>query len=88
MSGWQPIETAPLATPVLVPYALSGNDVHGYAPWASISVVIAWHDGAEWVMCFMEDGAADSDGYSFQFFMRIPNPTHWMPLPEPPTMTT
>lgn len=82
---WQPIETAPMdGTVVLVPYQLNGNDVHGYAPWTRVRVVMAWNTSNGWEMCFMEDGAADSEGFSSQFFMSIPTPTHWLPLPRPP----
>jgi hypothetical protein len=69
----------------LVPYALNSNDVHGYVPWDAMEVVIAWWDAdGVWEMCFMFDGAADSGGYSSQFFKEIPEPTHWAPLPKPP----
>lgn len=87
MSEWKDIETAPLgADPVLLalPSPFSSNDVHGYAPWGEIRVVIGWRDySGYWVCCFMEDGAADTEGYSSQFFMSV-QPTHWMPLPAPP----
>lgn len=83
---WQPIETAPRdGTPILVRHHMHSNDVHGYVPWEEINVVIAWWDGEGWDMCFMEDGAADTEGYSSQFFMPITAPMHWMPLPKPPS---
>lgn len=86
MTGWRSIDTAPRdGTPILVPRHLKSNDVKGYVPWDEIGVVIAWWAGPDdgWEMCFMEDGPADSGGYSFQFYMPIPEPDRWMPLPKP-----
>lgn len=83
-TGWRPIETAPRdGTAVLVNSHMHSNDVHGYVPWKDIGVLIAWWDGSGWEGCFMEDGTADTEGYSSQFFQTV-RPTHWMPLPPPP----
>lgn len=80
---WLPMDSAPRdGTPILVRYDLHSNDIHGYVPWEKIHVVIAWWSG-EWEMCFMEDGAADTEGYSSQFFMSM-SPARmlsWMHLP-------
>lgn len=84
MSDWQPIETAPRdGTPILLSYAVDSNDVLGYAPWDTCPVVIGWWE-EEWRICFMYDGAADTEGYSSQFFHRVPLKTNltWMPLPK------
>lgn len=82
---WKPIETAPKdGTPILVAHYIHSNDLYGYAPWREINVVIAWWEGGGWEMCFMEDGRADTEGISSQFFQAI-RPTHWMPLPSPPS---
>lgn len=69
MADWQPIETAPRNTPVLV-----------FSPDASEPKVLLAHcldfgdgDGAEWYDVWQETGyPIDAD------------PSHWQPLPEPP----
>lgn len=70
---WHPIETAPKdGTPVLV-----------FSPGPSgdpTNVIVAkfdtWGDAAWWSFC--ESVLADIAGQI------EPEPTHWMPLPEPP----
>ena len=95
VNAWQPMETAPQGVEPLL-LALShpfhSNDVHGYAPWEEIRVVIGWRDvsgysddSTRWMCCFMEDGTADTEGYSSQFFMSI-EPLAWMPLPALPKL--
>lgn len=62
MNKWQPIETAPMATWILV--------------WAPSSIVrsaaLCQIDGRKW----WTEGRSGELGFW---------PTHWMPLPEPPT---
>jgi hypothetical protein len=62
VSEWQPIETAPKETPVLI--------------WVGDQALISQqlYEQANW-----------EDTYqSFWFWDTDREPTHWMPLPEPP----
>ena len=73
MADWQPIETAPEHDPILVwcPKINRGGD--------SAEVVILYRDDGE--MCFWTNGGGNAGGDLYF----DPLPTHWMPLPEPPT---
>ena len=62
---WQPIETAPLCTTVLV---WDGRDVQAATKTASF--------GYWWADFDLGD---QENGHTM-----TPQPTHWMPLPEPP----
>lgn len=67
---WQPIETAPPNTDLLVYVAYNtGPDEYEHEIWA------------DWF--HVEDG--DRKWFSFPQLIHIPfPPTYWMPLPEPP----
>lgn len=75
MTEWQPIETAPKDGPKPI------NDEYpflllGWYPDLPMWEIIYWYDGPKW------QGWRDIDGS-----IGIPEyrqPTHWMPLPEPP----
>lgn len=83
-SLWRPIETAPKdGTAILlfggendanhtpsVPHPLSGGPVVGL--WSTYG----WYEGGgEWITTFFDGGMAT---------VAREEPTHWMPLPEPP----
>ena len=69
MTDWQPIETARGYTEVLV-----------YDPTNAPSVFTAPRMDSDWE-CSVENRYAPMDDY---FGDTPKNPTHWMPLPEPP----
>jgi len=73
--GWQPIETAPK----------DGSEILIYcgAPWAKIEKAKWYAPWANWLTGnFPVDPARESGTYGIGSFV----PTHWMPLPTPPTM--
>lgn len=72
---WQPIETAPKGTPGR--YA-RGPDILGVCV------------GSDWVSYNVVSWRAHKDGVKGNWFGhgRVWSPTHWMPLPPPPTNST
>ena len=72
MGEWQPIDTAPLdGTAVL----LAGGDCNSDDKFYR---AVAWKDASEpsiWLVSFYDDGWG---------LIEYHNPTHWMPLPDPP----
>lgn len=73
MSEWQPISTAPKGKPVLL--------------WAGGSVSVGEHGTAAWQTEWngLVDGElAWAGGYDNAGLATVHNPTHWMPLPDPP----
>lgn len=88
MTIWQPILTAPMnGTPILVylPIPIDTNFVCGYASVEKISIVVAWWDGSGWHSGFCDEGSADTEGFSSPVMIAL-QPSHWMPLPEPPVL--
>lgn len=89
---WQPIETAPTdGTPVLLYLSppLNTNEAVGWCAKGEMHVVVGWaedtyRDVIKWCCGFCEEGTADTEGFSTPFMMTV-TPTHWMPLPNPPT---
>jgi hypothetical protein len=75
MPQWKPIDTAPENEPILVwcPEAHRGLD--------SAEVVVLYRDEQTGELDFWTNGGANA-GSDFQI---EPSPTHWMPLPAPPT---
>lgn len=71
MSEWQPIETAPTDTELLL-FAKVHMALDNYtADFLSVGMLETWYTH-EWV---------DHDGEPLSFI-----PTHWMPLPKPPKL--
>lgn len=79
MNKWQPIETAPKdGTPVLLCGGLTSEDFYcrdGNERYQDRQVVAMFIDG-QWAICYWDGNWRD--GYD--------NPTHWMPLPEHPSL--
>ncbi len=80
MSEWQPIETAPKHDTVLL------CTKHG-------EIIIGWWEtgrefpGSEHFNDWSSGSFGEGSGYDCGF-KRVYDPTHWMPLPVPPTTTT
>ena len=85
MSEWQPIETAPK----------DGTHILAFAyPLAIIPLVCCWQQAPEgirdqckewqWKWSEADDFFRDDDLFRYWIEMEY-NPTHWMPLPPPPT---
>lgn len=70
---WQPIKTAPYDTPILV-CLISYNKT----PIISLAKKESWISGD--VFELNETGSYAGDGLLYG------EPTHWMPLPPPPTI--
>ena len=74
---WQPIETAPRDRPCIV-FGLQAGEISGIA--SDPSVCIAEYTGRgdypgfDWSLC-------DGDAYAVWV-----KPSHWMPLPPPPSL--
>jgi hypothetical protein len=81
---WQPIETAPKDGTEII--AVFSND-YGYqekptvyGPWT-----VSFRNGM-WMASWGDCRVIESEGYWGTDYKRAPlDPTHWMPLPEPPT---
>ena len=74
--AWRPIETAPDCEPILVwcPGQHRGID--------SAEVVVLYHDAsAEWGFDLWTNGGSNAGDEMWL----ADRPTHWMPLPKPPT---
>ena len=81
MNQWQPIETAPRdGTWVLIAGGRTTEDDYNSTGVLTTRPVTAfwseplWEEDAEWAFCFWDGDWRE--GYL--------NPTHWMPLPQPP----
>ena len=73
LSPWQPIETAPTDTEVLV-----------FAPRETVKVFTAKYDADHREWSYSRAGRyAPIDAF---YGDELPNLTHWMPLPEPPKL--
>lgn len=74
MTEWQPIETAPTDTPILV------NMPGGHRGLDSCEVVVMYRDNGQNV--FWTNGGANAG--SDMYFEPDEMPTHWMPIPAAP----
>ncbi len=85
MTDWQPIETAPTdGTPILVTggypdvasdYRIWSDDEDEYVSSFPSPVIVVWRQHEEWRYCSYDSG----------IYGEWHEPTHWQPLPEPPT---
>ena len=71
MTDWQPIETAPKDGTNILAWPCSDGWGDEYFPY-----VVQWVDANE----YHEGMWREAAGEKYDWF----NPTHWMPLPEPP----
>jgi hypothetical protein len=70
MTDWQPIETAPVNTDVLI--------------WDSWDVCMARKGKKGWLAMGCDGPAIKSQGDTWTDYQEPGFPTHWMPLPLPP----
>ena len=81
---WQPIETAPRDGTEII--AVFSSDYGGtqekptvYGPWT------AAFRRNKWMASWDDASVVEREGYWGTDYMETPlDPTHWMPLPEPP----
>jgi hypothetical protein len=82
MHGWQPIETAPKGRIIFVGY---WNELNKWrtlrACYYLPGTLEAYEDYDE---SFMNEGWYEESDESDVIYMLHADPTHWMPLPEPP----
>jgi Protein of unknown function (DUF551) len=70
--SWQPIETAPKDKSWVL---LSGGQIgYGWYEQEFPPAVVAQYAGKSWQFAWYDSG----------FYGEYLDPTHWMPLPEPP----
>jgi len=76
---WQPIKTAPKGRLILVGYRNKlGNWSTTRGRWVSSEVIESYWEDAEAPEGWYEDPLEGEECYWIE-------PTHWMPLPEPPS---
>ena len=96
MADWKPIDTAPKDGTAVMLYLSKAVERAGYmdAPEAANRIVVGWHGqhadrfGAEvWVSTDVLTetfGGSELTGTWNEYEWARVQPTHWMPLPEPP----
>lgn len=90
---WRTMDSAPTNGEAILLYVyppIDTNDLCGWVPQRSLSVVVGWANGhdyrdgsVEWNCGLCEEGTADTEGYSSALQIAV-KPTHWAPLPKPP----
>ena len=78
---WKPIETAPKDGTKILVYGLFAGEIIGTSGEQTIGV--AFWDGGRSDYVNFHWKAANTDAYAGWW-----RPTHWMPLPDPPTTNT
>jgi len=73
ITGWQPIETAPKNKQVIMLFFPNGCDMQMVE---KSKIGLGFWDTDDWYHL-------DSRGFSMTYLGEIP--THWMPLPDPPS---
>ena len=79
MSEWQPIETAPKDGSTILVCGPRLLHAHGFG-MATVHWQMDHEDGIPWWKI--------EDGKFGPYDLRGPSPTHWMPLPDPPSELT
>lgn len=83
MSEWRTIDSAPKDGTEIIGvfyYEWNYGDVTVYGPWT-----IAW-DGKKWRSSWDESEVIEYSDWSGTDYKQLDSsPTHWMPLPNPPT---
>ena len=75
---WQPIETAPKDGTNILAWNYNPNYlVNPYIAWFGVDLNEADDRKKEWL-------TGDGDDFSTGHYFTPCQPTHWMPLPEPP----
>lgn len=78
-NGWMPIESAPKNEPVLVSF--NGQQ---FVAWLQDDATDPWHDEEE-APSDLNGLWCVTDNKLGPFALRGGKPTHWQPLPAPPT---
>ena len=83
--GWRTMESAPKdgTSMLLFVEPIDSYEICGWHPDRHIEIVIGWWDNYGWRSPLMEEGTADTEGYSSAVAISI-TPTAWRPLPSPP----
>lgn len=77
MSDWQPIATAPKDGTYVMLWGKWEDEAHGFGPWPAY-----WDRGdEEWLSSVTPQEHLGAGVFKCLY---IQEPTHWMPLPQPP----
>lgn len=79
--SWQPIKTAPKDGTSIIVYGKFAGEIAGIIDGKHVGIA-SWQGGRGDYAGFTWR-AENTDAYAAWW-----RPTHWMPLPEPPTITT
>lgn len=75
---WQPIETAPRDGTHILGYGLWAGEINGPDDTPTHAVIYHWHGGGDYEG--FDWSVHGTDAYAAWM-----KPTHWMPLPDPPS---